>query len=218
MRRLRVSPLLLGFLLSCLVAADLHLSAKLLEAVEKKFGKPARSRLLNWQILVEDHANDDTVAKLNAVNLFFNQQEFVDDILHWKKTDYWATPVEFLATQGGDCEDFSVAKYFTLVALGVPQEQLRITYVKALLINQAHMVLTYYERPNAEPLVLDNLIAEIRPASQRKDLLPVYSFNGAELWLAKADVTAAVGSSDRLAPWRELRLRMDAEQRGVLGI
>ncbi len=215
MRQLRLFPALLGFSLSCLVAAELHLSARLLEAVEKKFGKPARARLLNWQILVEDHAHDDTAEKLYAVNVFFNQQEFVDDILHWKKNDYWATPVEFLATQGGDCEDFSVAKYFTLVALGVPQERLRITYVKAVLLNQAHMVLTYYDKPDAEPLVLDNLIAEIRPASQRKDLLPVYSFNGAELWVAKG---ASVGSSDRLAPWRELRLRMDAEQQGELGI
>ncbi len=206
----------MGFLLSCLVAAELHLSSKLLDAVEKKFGKPARARLLNWQILVDDHGNDEEKAKLNAVNQFFNQQAFVDDSVHWKKNDYWATPVEFLATQGGDCEDFSVAKYFTLLALGVPQERLRITYVKALLIDQAHMVLTYYEKPTAEPLILDNLIPDIRPASQRKDLLPVYSFNGAELWLAKGG--AAVGSSDRLAPWRELKVRMDAEQRGELGI
>ena len=57
---------------------------------------------------------------------------FIDDIIHWNKVDYWATPIEFLASHGGDCEDFAIAKYFTLIQLGIPEEQLTLTYVKAL--------------------------------------------------------------------------------------
>ena len=82
--------------------------------------------------------------KLEKVNRFFNQVNFVSDAIHWQKKDYWATPIEFLASDGGDCEDFALAKYFTLKMLGVPEKKLNLTYVKAWKLNQSHMVLTYY--------------------------------------------------------------------------
>ncbi len=81
--------------------------------------------------------------------------------------------MELLTTNGGDCEDFSIAKYLTLRAMGVPDDQLRIIYVKALELNQAHMVLAWYKTPGSDPLILDNLINDIKPASQRNDLEPV---------------------------------------------
>lgn len=137
--------------------------------------------------------------------------QFIDDIIHWKKNDYWATPVEFLSTGGGDCEDFSLAKYFTLKALGVEEKKLNMTYVKALQLNQAHMVVTYYATPGGVPLVLDNLIPTVKLATARKDLLPVYSFNGLGLWLAKSRGKGQkVGSSDRLKRWTNLLNRMPA--------
>jgi len=143
--------------------------------------------------------------KLENVNRFFNQLQFVDDLTHWQKPDYWATPVEFLATGAGDCEDFSLAKYFTLKALGIAEDKLNMTYVKALQLNQAHMVVTYYAAADTVPLVLDNLTAEIQPATQRKDLLPVYSFNGLGLWLAKSRGKGQkVGSSEGLRRWQDL--------------
>lgn len=143
--------------------------------------------------------------KLENVNSFFNQLQFVDDLTHWQKPDYWATPVEFLSTGAGDCEDFSLAKYFTLKALGIAEDKLNMTYVKALQLNQAHMVVTYYAAANTVPLVLDNLTAEIQPATQRKDLLPVYSFNGLGLWLAKSRGKGQkVGSSEGLKRWQDL--------------
>ena len=58
-------------------------------------------------------------------------------------------------------------------------------YVKALKLNQLHMVVAYYPKPSAIPLILDNLKSDLLPASQRKDLLPIYSFNGSKLWLMK---------------------------------
>jgi len=124
--------------------------------------------------------------------------------------------VEMLSTNGGDCEDFSIAKYFTLLELGVPDERLRITYVKALELNQAHMVLAYYETPESEPLILDNLINKIRSASQRSDLLPVYSFNGNNLWMSKerGQGRAIVGGSQRINLWRDLNIRMKQEREG----
>jgi predicted transglutaminase-like cysteine proteinase len=186
------------------------LSEQILTQAEKKYGPGARSQLLAWEQLVrKDNSATDT-EKLKKVNIFFNRMKFIDDTLHWKKEDYWATPMEFLASGGGDCEDFSIAKYFTLKALGVNEEKINMTYVKAVKLNQAHMVLTYYAYPGAEPMVLDNLINEIKPASQRPDLLPVYSFNGSGLWLAKQRGRGKqVGSSERIKSWQGLLERME---------
>lgn len=191
-----------------LALSSVELAPELLARTEKQFGLEAKNRLLHWQDVLAS-VDTDAIARLNRVNRFFNAVQFIDDIDHWKKTDYWATPVEFLATNGGDCEDFSIAKYLTLIALGVPEQQLRITYVKALNLNQAHMVLTYFSTPDAEPLVLDNLIDDIRPASERTDLLPVYSFNGSDLWLAKERSQGQlVGKSDRLSMWNDVMMRL----------
>ena len=162
---------------------------------------------------LERFGNKNEKEKLALVNSFINQTRFVDDITHWGKQDYWATPVELLATNGGDCEDFSIAKYFTLREMGVPDERMRITYVKSLKLNQAHMVLTYYPSPDSDPLVLDNLINDVKPASNRSDLLPIYSFNAQDLWLAKERGRGRlVGSSDRISMWLDLLGRIEKEK------
>lgn len=180
-----------------------------LARVEKKYGIEAHKRLIKWQDLISEDTSTTDMEKLTKVNQFFNQIEFISDSIHYNKEDYWATPVEFLASGGGDCEDFSVAKYFTLKAMGVAEKKLNLTYVKALELNEAHMVMTYFKTPDADPLVLDNLINIIKPASQRTDLLPVYSFNGTGLWLAKQRGRGKyVGRSDRLKRWQELQKRM----------
>lgn len=186
-----------------------RLDESVLAAAEKKYGTSARHRLDQWVELIRNDESTSDMEKLIKVNAFFNRIDFIDDSLHWGEQDYWATPVEFLASDGGDCEDFSLAKYFTLKVMGVSETRLNLTYVKALNLNQAHMVLTYFKTPGEEPLVLDNLIDDIKPASQRTDLLPVYSFNGAGLWIAKMRGRGQlVGKSDRLSRWKELLARM----------
>ncbi|MBI3919369.1 MAG: transglutaminase-like cysteine peptidase [Betaproteobacteria bacterium] len=179
----------------------------------EKFGPVAKNRLTGWRDILTQpkYKKLPERQKLEFVNDFMNQTPFVDDIVHWGKTDYWATPVEFLSTNGGDCEDFSIAKYFTLRALGVSDEKLRITYVKEIVqYNQAHMVLAYFPSPDDEPQVLDNINKSILPASARTDLLPVYSFNGSGLWLAKEQSgrQQSVGSSDRIGHWKDLQSRL----------
>lgn len=128
---------------------------------------------------------------------FFNDRLlFRDDRVIWNQGDYWASPIEALRKGAADCEDYAIAKYLTLRQLGVASEKLRITYVKALRLNQAHMVLTYYPTPTAIPLVLDNLTGKIQPATQRTDLLPVYSFNGEGLWLPAPAATSASATAN----------------------
>jgi len=181
--------------------------------VRQRYGSDAEERVRDWQQTLEENENADVDEKLYEINNFFNELEFLDDIDHWQQNDYWATPVEFLATNAGDCEDFTIAKYFSLTSIGVPTEKLRLMYVKALRLNQAHMVLAYYETPESIPLVLDNINPRILPANKRRDLLPIYSFNGNGLWLAKSQgrgQRVQSGGNNRL--WEDLNKRIEQGQ------
>ena len=187
-----------------------YISQRVLKTAEAKYGQDAVSRLLRWQDLIRQDASPGDREKLEKVNAFFNGMiRFVNDVDLYGVKDYWATPYELIARAAGDCEDFAIAKFFTLKALGVAEDRLNITYVKALQYNIHHMVLTYYSHPGAEPLVLDNLIDTIAPASRRKDLMPIFSFNGTGLWLAKERGRGKLtGSSSRLKAWEGLQDRM----------
>ncbi|QIB53224.1 hypothetical protein G3M63_11790 [Pseudomonas sp. OIL-1] len=174
--------------------------------------RAARKRLQAWHALLDQQKLTGTEAQLDAVNRFFNAQLFfADDRVIWGEADYWATPVESLVNGSADCEDFTISKYFSLLKLGVPDEQLRLTYVKSLKLDQAHMVLSYYPTPLSEPLILDNLVRNILPASRRSDLLPVYSFNSQGLWLPGKVSDRRVGSSRNLPQWQDLARKMRDE-------
>ncbi|MCU7945323.1 MAG: transglutaminase-like cysteine peptidase [Candidatus Thiodiazotropha sp. (ex Cardiolucina cf. quadrata)] len=163
---------------------------------------------------MQDNHDTGEVEKLKLVNDFFNQIPYQSDATLWDQKDYWATPLELLVREGGDCEDYSIAKYFTLKEMGVADEKLRIMYVKSVELNQSHMVLTYYPNPSAIPKVLDNLNPQLLSASSRMDLMPVYSFNADGLWLAKSlGKGKKVGSSKRLSLWQEVKQRMREEAR-----
>ncbi|WP_422641442.1 transglutaminase-like cysteine peptidase [Vibrio salilacus] len=177
------------------------------DSVRKTYGDRAARRVESWRREMSQYASLPERQKLTKVNRFFNQLNFVDDITLWGKNDYWATPLEFLGSNAGDCEDFTIAKYFSLLELGVPDKKLRLVYVKAIELNQFHMVLAYYATPSAEPVLLDNINPEIKRASTRRDLLPIYSFNGKNLWLMKSKKGQLAGKSSRLSLWNDLRER-----------
>ena len=179
----------------------------------ERFGVEARERVGGWVAYARREkaaAPAMDLARLERVNVFLNRVTFVDDLRHWGQADYWATPSETVGSNGGDCEDFAIAKYFLLRELGTPVQQVRITYVKATRLNQAHMVLAYYPSPGADPLVLDNLEDRVRPASQRADLVPVYSFNDEDVTLVASGRRA---SPLQVRAWRALLERLEAEAR-----
>lgn len=203
----------LGLNLAAAVDAD-----RLLAVLQALGGQAASFR--DWQRAGADAtAMNAAEDKLRRVNEFFNRRiRFADDREVWGQGDYWATPMETLARGQGDCEDFTIGKYFTLLAAGIPDEQLRLVYVKARIggpsssLQQAHMVLAYYAAPDAEPLVLDNLITEIRPASRRPDLSPVFSFNSQGIWAGATGGTApSAGGLGRLSRWQDLLTRARRE-------
>jgi predicted transglutaminase-like cysteine proteinase len=187
-------------------------SKRLASAYAQRFGAGTETRLDAWKRYAAQRkgAPLSEMDLLVEVNRTLNQVRFVDDAVHWREADYWATPAESVGSNGADCEDFSIAKYFLLKELGVPITRLRMTYVKAVRLNQAHMVLAYYARPDAEPLVLDNLEDAVRPASQRADLVPVYSFNDEEVWI---ETRGRSGSPRQIRNWSLLLERLDREAR-----
>ena len=188
-------------------------SGRLLNATVQEHENFAHQRIASWENLISHYKDTSPHQKLRAVNRFFNKMNFVNDIDHWGKEDYWATPLQMLTSNGGDCEDYSIAKYFTLRKMGMPAEHMRLTYVKAVKLNQAHMVLAYYPAPDAEPLILDNLVNDIQTASSRDDLQPVYSFNSTDLWLVKQrGGDQHIGRAGRLSRWQEVIARISSEQ------
>lgn len=169
------------------------------------------ARLASWLSLIDNSAGGEEREQLERVNHFINRSvSFVSDQQAWGTDDYWATPAQTLSQGQGDCEDFAIAKYFSLVRIGVPSEKLRLTFVKALKQNQAHMVLAYYPSASEQPLILDNLDPRIRPASERQDLLPVYSFNHHGVFLAKNPQRVSQPPAF-LARWNELSERALAD-------
>jgi predicted transglutaminase-like cysteine proteinase len=207
-----MNRIFISILLVLLTACSSSPTVEETPVVPDGIDQETRARVEQWKALIEQGSSWSDYKQLTEVNDFVNQFNFVDDIYHWRQEDYWATPLQTLVTKGGDCEDFSIAKYFTLTEMGMAEAKLKLTYVKAIKINKAHMVVSYFAQPNDEPLVLDNLNPEILPASQRQDLLPVYSFNGEGLWLAKRDRTGQyVDDADRISLWQELLHSMDVE-------
>ncbi len=178
-------------------------------AAAQKHGSGALAGARALQSAMNLAINLDDEGKLLAMNQFFNRRiQAREDIEIWGVVDYWASPLEMLQKGSGDCEDFAIAKYFSLAAMGVPIQRLRLVYVRATIGGpggavQAHMVLAYYASAGAEPLILDNLVTDVRPASRRADLAPVFSFNSEGLWQGVGS-TIAGDPTARLSRWREV--------------
>lgn len=160
--------------------------------------------------------------QLTLVNQFVNRRlSFATDVDAWGVEDHWASPLQALAQGRGDCEDYAIAKYFLLLELALPAEQLRLVYVRALqvlpgqgAVVRPHMVLAWQARPTDEPLVLDNLVPDIAPAGARSDLTPVYSFNLVGLWHGVAGASAGDPLA-RLSRWRDVVERARQEGFGA---
>lgn len=208
-----LSLMLMALLSLATALADLTFSSALLAKVEQRYGSLAAQRLTTLNTELEQVRGSSELARLKVVNSHFNGYSFRSDQQQWGRVDYWATPFELMAAGAGDCEDFAIAKYFALRSLGIDDDHLRLMYVRARTgnLNQAHMVLAYYPLADAEPLVLDNLVPDILPASARRDLQPVYSFNGRGLWQAKArGLGKSIDGGDGGVPqWQDLLTRIE---------
>lgn len=196
--------------------ADSLDATRIRAVASQRYGATGLEAATDWLRLIELARDQPLAEQLSRVNGFFNGRvRFVADDIAWQQPDYWATPLETIATGHGDCEDFAIAKYMSLRVLGVPQARLRLIYVRALVpgtgssLPQAHMVLGYFPTPNGEPRILDNLVGEIEWASARADLTPVFSFNDEGLWAG--NIKAPSDPTARLSRWRDVLMRLRQE-------
>jgi predicted transglutaminase-like cysteine proteinase len=184
------------------------------EQTAARYGPQAQKLFRDWQTLLNNLGNSPETIRLKEVNAFFNRRiDYAEDKIVWKQEDYWPTPLETFGKGAGDCKSFVINKYVSLRLLGVDPEKIRLTYARARIggpssnVTQAHMVLAYYPAPDVEPLILDNLITSILPASQRPDLIPVFSFNMESIWVGATQNN----NVSRLTRWKQLLDKMKAE-------
>ncbi|MGY4879295.1 transglutaminase-like cysteine peptidase [Vreelandella aquamarina] len=185
------------------------------ESMSRQYGARGLQTLEEWFALLDRLRSATIAEQLRDVNGFFNRHvRWRDDIQIWRQEDYWATPLETMGMGEADCEDYSIAKYITLKELGVEGSKLRMIYVRARIgrsqVTQAHMVLGFYQTPASEPLILDNMVASIQPASRRDDLDPVFSFNSSGLW-AGGGSSSRADPMVRLSRWRNVVSRMQEQ-------
>jgi predicted transglutaminase-like cysteine proteinase/thiol-disulfide isomerase/thioredoxin len=154
--------------------------------VKSRYGTAGSRAYGSWRAMVEGLAGSAERDRLAPVNDYFNGRiRQSSDTRLWGRQEYWATLGEVLGKGAGDSEDFVIAKYFTLIALGVPAERMRLVYVKPqgrAGADAVHMVLAWFPALGQEPLLLDNRVEAIQPASARPDLRPVFSFNSEGTW------------------------------------
>ena len=126
------------------------------------------------------------------VNRLVNQKRYISDNKNWGKSDYWATPVEFLK-RGGDCEDFAITKYTALRTLGVPENRMRVAIVHDKQKNIPHAVLIVYTEQG--PYILDNQNKQLVDADRIGRYRPIFSINRTAWWLHTTPSATMVASA-----------------------
>ncbi|MFA9373399.1 MAG: transglutaminase-like cysteine peptidase [Poseidonibacter sp.] len=177
--------------------------------IHKKYGFNAKKRVLLWDEMIESSKDKDILIKLKNVNNFFNQIHYIVDLEHWRKEDYSASLLEFLGTGAGDSEDYAIAKYISLVKLGIPKHKLKIIFVKDISENpkddHEHILLAYYHNKNSNPIMLDSIHKELSLAKKRDDIYPIYkdeftnNFSNKAIWnkevLKTMNMTQAINNN-----------------------
>jgi predicted transglutaminase-like cysteine proteinase len=137
-------------------------------------------KLREWAAFVEGLRGQPRLKQLDQINHFVNGYPYVEDIVNWGVEDYWATVYEF-QRKSGDCEDYAIAKWTSLRALGVPDDDMRIAVVQDLNLGGIiHAILEV--SVNGRTYVLDNQIKQVMPAVSIYHYKPIYSINETHWW------------------------------------
>ena len=147
-----------------------NFSSNELSSIKKSFGQRAINRIDDYYKKISSLKNETKKLQLIKTNLYLNSLLSQYDKISNNQEDYWSTPKEFLKTGFGDCEDYVIIKYFTLINLGFDEKKLFFTIVKENILGGYHMVLSYFKDENKPPLILDNLSFRILDLKVRKDL------------------------------------------------
>lgn len=127
-------------------------------------------------VTAEGKSQSDMV---DAVNAYYNKVRYIEDKNNWGTSDYWATPAEF-TSRGGDCEDFAIAKYAALKAMGFSENQMRLAIVQDTWKGIPHAILIVYTDEGAK--FLDNQYKDVKTVAGFDRYRPVYSINRTGWW------------------------------------
>ncbi len=133
----------------------------------------------DWRRFVVGMRGQSPLKQLEAVNKYANKWAYITDSKLWRKSDYWASPLEFIA-HSGDCEDYSIFKYVTLKQMGFREDQLRMVVVKDTVRNIAHAVLSV--QVEGKTYIMDNLFNRVLEDKQMLQYKPYYSVNANARW------------------------------------
>ena len=139
--------------------------------------------IAKWRIFLNKLKDIAPLDQLEYVNKYMNQYAYLLDPINYGKKDYWATPKEFMY-RTGDCEDYAISKYISLVHLGWPKENMRIVVLQDQNLNVAHAILVVYV--NDQALVLDNQIPQVIDSTRIKHYKPIFSITDDRWWLHRS--------------------------------
>ena len=153
----------------------------------QRISTPKTSKIKSWNELVTEvrgrianqppESPGATLALLETVNRFWNSNIiFSSDSQHYGVADVWTTPFETLSEGSGDCEDLAIGKYFTLLRAGIPENRLRLQFSFFTPTSEAHITLAV-QLNDGSVMIMDNLVTDVMPEQERKDLRLVFSIN-----------------------------------------
>lgn len=146
----------------CLTGADCG-SPVAAEIARRLQGLPSQTRL----------------AQAEAVHRLVNARPYREDQRQFGRSDVWQAPFAFWR-QGGDCEDYAIAKYMALRALGFSPEELRLTVLTSRMRREVHAVLLI--EVEGAWYVADNLRRSLRLLEQYDGWKPIFSVSDAGAW------------------------------------
>ena len=154
---------------------------KITKAAAKKYNVFAKNRFITIkEDLIDGLRKDSDIKKLNVVNTWVNAIKYKSDEEVYGVKDYWATLYEFIGKNAGDCEDYTITKYYILKALGINPKRMKFTYViykDRRGKKSSHMVLSYLKVPKPKSkddiLILGNNNRLVLPASKRPDIVKI---------------------------------------------
>jgi predicted transglutaminase-like cysteine proteinase len=135
--------------------------------------------LKSWREVADATRGKPELEVLKTVNRYFNRWPYRVDRELYGVSEFWATPQEFMK-RSGDCEDYSIAKFFVLRDLGYANDKLRIVILKDRIRNIGHAVLAVYAL--GDILILDSLTDLIFSHKKYQHYVPQYSMNETTRW------------------------------------
>ena len=117
---------------------------------------------------------------LDRLNQAINAHDYVLASVNWGRNDYWETPFEFMS-RNGQCEDYAIAKFMILRALGFDNDALRIVVVRDVSRQLDHAVLVV--TIDGTDWLLDSLEDQVVPLARATQYRAYYAINETGWWL-----------------------------------